>query len=371
MFIENQDINLIEDYIDLLKTIGALSNLFSESNTPYLDYRVVENIFCKSFRATNLARFDCSADAKKDDVGIGIKTFLHKTKNQKVAEFNEFAKELRNKEPEEQVMLISKLRNERIKFTKRNYGINKMIYHLVTRDDSKFYVLETEMHTINTEKIKIIKATDSSLKFKDDKNEYSFNFSKSTLYKKFDLDNILIEMPVEIIEDPYEFLKYAMMKNVDIIRKTEEKEIPHVILPLFSVSKGERFVAEKSGLNQWNASGRKRNLNEAYIPIRAEFYRENPDFLPPRDKSFNVKLPNGNIISMKVCQDNGKSLMSNPNKALGNWLLRDVLQLKEGELLKYDKLKELGIDSVILYKNADDEYSMDFVKIDNVDEKKE
>ena len=144
-----EELNQIKTYkkqLDyLLKTIGALSNLFSESHTPYLDYRVVENIFCKSFKAVNLARFDCSADAKKDDIGIGIKTFLHKTKNQKIAEFNEFAKELKNKEPGEQVFLISKLRNERIEFTKRNYGISKMIYHLVTRDDSKFYILETIM----------------------------------------------------------------------------------------------------------------------------------------------------------------------------------------------------------------------------------
>lgn len=369
MFIESQKQEFISDYTDLLKTIGALSNLFSESNTPYLDYRVVENIFCKSFKATNLARFDCSADAKKDDIGIGIKTFLHKTKNQKIAEFNEFAKELRNKEPEEQVLLISKLRNERIEFTKRNYGINKMIYHLVTRDDSKFYVFETDMDTINIEKIKIIKATDSALKFKDDKNDYSFNFSKSTLYKKFELDNILVEMPIEIIEDPYEFLKYAMIRNIEIIKKTEEKEIPYVILPLFSINKGEKFVPEKSTLNLWNAGGRKRNINEVYIPIRASFYKEHPGFLPQRFKPFNVKLPNGDTISMKVCQDNDKGLMSNPNKALGKWLLRDVLQLKEGELLHYDRLKELGIDSVILYKHSDEEYSIDFVKADNIEEK--
>ena len=61
--------------------------------------------------------------------------------------------------------------------------------------------------------------------------------------------------------------------------------------------------------------------------------------------------------------------MSNPNKALGLWLLREVLQLKEGELLKYDRLKELGIDSVILYKHSDEEYSIDFVKEDKNEEK--
>lgn len=74
---------------------------------------------------------------------------------------------------------------------------------------------------------------------------------------------------------------------------------------------------------------------------------------------------------MKVCQDNRKSLMSNPNKALGMWLLREVLKLKEGELLKYDRLKELGIDSVILYKYNDEEYSIDFVKKDNLEEKEQ
>lgn len=42
--------------------------------------------------------------------------------------------------------------------------------------------------------------------------------------------------------------------------------------------------------------------------------------------------------------------MSNPNKELGKWLLRDVLHLKEGELLTMEKLNLFGFDSVIVFK---------------------
>lgn len=62
---------------------------------------------------------------------------------------------------------------------------------------------------------------------------------------------------------------------------------------------------------------------------------------------------------MKVCQDGGKAIMSNPNKALGEWILREVLRLDELELLTYDKLLELGIDSVVFEKHGD-YYSLDF-----------
>lgn len=42
--------------------------------------------------------------------------------------------------------------------------------------------------------------------------------------------------------------------------------------------------------------------------------------------------------------------MTNPNIALANWLLKDVLQLKERELLTYKKLEIIGIDSVKIEK---------------------
>ena len=67
---------------------------------------------------------------------------------------------------------------------------------------------------------------------------------------------------------------------------------------------------------------------------------------------------------MKVCQQDGKAIMSNPNKELGEWILREVLQLEEQELVTYEKLSSLGIDSVAFEKDNDGRYSLDFRKID-------
>ena len=60
-----------------------------------------------------------------------------------------------------------------------------------------------------------------------------------------------------------------------------------------------------------------------------------------------------------VCQDNNKALMTNPNKALSNWLLRNILKLKELELATIERLEILGIDSVIITKEKAGEYSID------------
>ncbi len=65
-------------------------------------------------------------------------------------------------------------------------------------------------------------------------------------------------------------------------------------------------------------------------------------------------------MKSKVCQDNGKALMSYSNRELGQWILRDVLGLKEGELLTYDKLQTIGVDSVRIDKISDDQFEINF-----------
>ena len=67
-------------------------------------------------------------------------------------------------------------------------------------------------------------------------------------------------------------------------------------------------------------------------------------------------------MSARLCQENSKALMSNPNSALGQWLLRDVLNLGERELLTYSKLQRIGLDSVVIYKTMDGKYDIDFAK---------
>ena len=55
--------------------------------------------------------------------------------------------------------------------------------------------------------------------------------------------------------------------------------------------------------------------------------------------------------------------MTNPNVALANWLLKDVLQLNERELLTYKKLEIIGIDSVKIEKINNENYKIYFSKI--------
>lgn len=75
-----------------------------------------------------------------------------------------------------------------------------------------------------------------------------------------------------------------------------------------------------------------------------------------------MQIPTGEVFEAKVCQENSKALMTNPNKALSDWLLRKILQLKEGELAIIEKLDKLGFDSVIITKNENSEFKIDIMK---------
>ena len=137
------------------------------------------------------------------------------------------------------------------------------------------------------------------------------------------------------------------------------------IIPLYSVKGGIKIVYPKSGLNQWNAGGRPRSIDEVYIHFNKEIREKYGDFFRDRKSPFNVTLPNGKTMSMKLCQDEGKALMSNPNSELGEWLLREVLRLEENELLTYEKLEELGVESVLFEKNQEGLYKLDFIKLED------
>src|SRR5690554_6713626 len=109
MFLDLQQNAKQQLYREMLTAMGALSRLSSESSIPYLGYRAVENIFCMAFGAENLSRSDCSADASKDRIGIGIKTFLNGNGRtlQKIAEFNRDSSQFKGKTPKEIVQVIS------------------------------------------------------------------------------------------------------------------------------------------------------------------------------------------------------------------------------------------------------------------------
>lgn len=364
MFIENQSKKQRDYYERLLKAVGSLSKLFSESSEPYIAYRAAENLFCKAFEAENLSRSDASADASKNRIGFGIKTFLHKNGKsfEKIAEFNSDHALFRALGAEEKIKKIAELRNERIETTKRIFGLEQIIYHCITRQVGKILVYETPAPLIKIDEITNLKVNDNTIQFSDPSAEYSFNIAKSTLYKRFITpEDVLLEVPVRILEDPFDQIEKLITEAGLIFAPIKVQ--PHVFLPLYSTRGGNKKVPEKSGLNQWSASGRPRDPNEIYIPIPAWVHRKFPNFFPPRDQAFQLTLPDRATMSAKVCQDNSKALMSNPNSALGKWLLRDVLNLSERELLTYDKLQAIGLDTVVIYKTDNETYDIDFTRI--------
>lgn len=97
-------------------------------------------------------------------------------------------------------------------------------------------------------------------------------------------------------------------------------------------------------------------------------HRHFPNFFPSRDTSFDLKVPTGDVFQAKLCQDDSKALMTNPNKAMSDWLLRDIFQLQEGELLTKERLNLFGFDSVIIYKDSLTNYRIDVAKFSSYQE---
>ncbi len=361
MFLSLQNKEHIQSYRDYLSIVGSLSELFSDSKIPYLYYRIAEKIFCKSFIADDLSRSDVSVDARKDSIGIALKTFLigNNRTFQKVAEFNNDRPSYISLSEKDLIRRIAYLRNKRIDFTEQVHAINSSIYHCVIRDEGLFKLFEEPLDRINIDSICDIKSKNNSISFNDGINEYSFLLSKSTLQKRFKISKIIEAFEVKILKDPIDVLQRVLNTN-QVLFKEDQRVIETIFLPLY----GNNYtVFPQSGLNQWNANGRVRDLNEVYIPIPSEVHKILPDFFPSRDDSFSLKLPSGEIMKSKVCQDNRKALMSYSNKELGKWILRSVLKIKEGEILTYAKLQEVGIDSVRIDKISSEEYEINFAKI--------
>ncbi|MBX9180163.1 NgoFVII family restriction endonuclease [Paeniclostridium sordellii] len=141
-----------------------------------------------------------------------------------------------------------------------------------------------------------------------------------------------------------------------------------IYLPLYS-RQGGIHVQERSGLNQWNANGRSRNSYEVYIPIPREVHNRYPGFFPDRDHPFRLQLPDGSIISAKICQEGEKALMSNPNSDLGRWIIPQIesgsyeLIDNQNTLITYQMLESAGIDSVRITKECDNLYTIDIAPL--------
>ncbi len=369
---ENRD-----SYRSYLSIVGSLSSLFSQNNTaPYLYYRAAEKLYCDAFNAQDRSRSDVSVDATYQSFGIGLKTFLHGNGHtlQKVAEFNALRPKYNEKTDLEIVRFISEARNDRLLTTSALYDIKSLMYHVVTRLEKEFRIYETDMSLINIDDVckKGIKRKGNTISFTDNIKEYSFNLSKSTLYQRFKLNQEPLDVfEVLVLDNPIELLR-KLLENIGATKPALHAGIDFIYLPLYSTASGNgRYgkVPEKSGLNQWNADGRTRHSDELYIPIPRLIHKNFPKFLPDNNNIiFTIELPNGQKLQAKLCQQGSKGLMSNPNRALGHWLLRDVFRLEEGELATNDTLLQSGIDSVYIEKINERLYKIDFAAIGKYEE---
>lgn len=156
MFYDKQPLDQRIAYKRMLALVGSLTGLFSESDSPYLSYRAHENIFCRYFEAENLARLDCSADAKKGCIGIGLKTWTGQA-DQKIAEFGKLRHTYTGLPVEEIIRKIAFYRNERIRITKKLNGVEELLYHIVKRSPALMEIIECSFDPINIEKIKVLK----------------------------------------------------------------------------------------------------------------------------------------------------------------------------------------------------------------------
>lgn len=397
-----------EEYIKFLQVYGALTNLFRQKHgnlIPYLDSKFQETIYAKVFNSENVdignTPHDILSVFGDERIGMGLKTWMNSRPSfQKVMQLKRYKTEIDpyfNKSDEELAIKLSELKNERMLIDYNRLGLSKdkNIYHYVTRDEGKFVIQETLYPIVNLDNLRKFKRTNTAFAWSDGHKTYKYTYGDSQIWQYFnsDADDTLVlnQFDVNIIENPFDFLLKSYFNFIDDFKKAESSEdIVEVYLPLYSYRTKE--VELKSGLNAWNAAPKNKNssslrpLNEVYIPIPLEFHKKYPDFFCPdvfeiqrRQKNyagssknkpqvrFHLQLPNGKKIPALLTQSNMKSLQSgslteiDPNtgklygqSALGQWLLVDVLGLKERQPVTKEWLEKKGTDSVRLWRKKDD-----------------
>ena len=394
-----------KDYIQFLQVYGALTNLFRQKQgdlIPYLDSKFQETVFAKIFNGQNVdignTPHDVLSIFGNERIGIGLKTWMNSTPSfQKVMQLKRYQEEIKESSKlglDSLAFKISNIKNEKMISDYERLGLseNKNIYHYVTRDQGRFIVNECAYPLIDTDNLKNFNSTPTAFSWSDGKKDYKFTFGDSQIWQKFDSSKkdafVLHQFDVKIIEDPFDFLLKAYLKLIGTAKEVEV-DIVEAYLPLYSFEKKE--VGEKSGLNAWNGASKKkgsdepRPLNEIYIPIPKVFHKKYPDFFTrdmltiirdrkifKNDKAnrpevrFHFKLPNGKRIPALITGDNMKNLQSGSKSerdengkiygqsALGQWLLVDVLGLRDYQKVTRDWLIKKGTDSVRVWRNKDD-----------------
>lgn len=409
----------LDTYVLLSQAMSSLSGLFSNTDKPYIPYRFAENLFLRCvkqpYTTQDLSRADNSFDSivagfcGNCKAGVGVKTFVTAStpyKDEKVAEFTKYAgvHNLKSLAPEELVLTVATLRNKRVISDAGEYGIclDKSFYHCLIRDKNSIFIHEEPYPIIDLEHITLLgtnrtKTNTGMVAFSDGLHTYKYNTAKNVLYKRFELskgsNSPSYEMPIS--PDPFKLLASLldqkhpdinpMINEFMIVTSSGQESRKFIVLPLYQTKGSSPIheVAEKSGINQWNAGGRPRKFGEAYIPVPAALLKKRKDFFPFSNSAskkiaerFTLILPDGKSVSAKLCQQNWKALMSDPNDVLINWLYKVI----DGSLEKakkrfdsdhpeknrpyiYDDLLKIGKDAVFVFKNHSNEFEICFAPL--------
>lgn len=392
-----------EEYIKFLQVYGALTNLFRQKKgdlIPYLDSKYQETIFAKSFNGQNVdignTPHDILSVFGDKRVGIGLKTWIGSQPSfQKVMQLKRYQNEINDyiNNLEDLAYKISEIRNERVLSDYERLGLEEKnnIYHYVTRDKGTFTINECAYPLIDLKSLGDFNKSKTAFTWSDGNKDYKYTFGDSQIWQKFDSNKyksiLLKKFDVKIIDDPFSFLLEAYLNLINKPLAIEE-DIIEAYLPLYSYRSKE--VEEKSGLNAWNAAPKSgdtpRPLNEAYIPVPISFHRKFPNFftdniltvieerkrlkgtrgIPKPEVRLHLQLPNGKKIPALLTGDNMKNFQSGNNdeyvkngkrygqNALGQWLLVDVLGLKERKQVTREWLEKKGTDSVRLWRKKGD-----------------
>jgi hypothetical protein len=361
----------VNELINRLRVLGWVTKLNGENeDVPFMYYRGVEDAYCKATGARNLGKDDIVVDAVGRGIGVAIKTFLEGqgSSYQIIGEFGAAKPSYDKLEPLAKMKKVCGLRNQRIEDAKRLHELDKVFYLVFVRAKGKIMIMEQPLRTISLRDIRIKKATTGSIHFSDGQHEYKFDISDSKLYKKFYSRHAQITFPVKILKDPYKaLLKLIGPATLKVTKKTthanKTKKSESVVLPLFSTGARGKYVPERSGLNQWNAKGRKRSPDEIYVLIPSWLREKIPAFLPKNGSEFSVVRPDARSMRCKACQQGGKALMSIPNRALGTFILRDALSIKPGKIVTCDDLLKAGIDGIRLSKISNKTFALEVAKV--------
>ncbi len=146
----------------------------------------------------------------------------------------------------------------------------------------------------------------------------------------------------------------------DAFRGTLYVNDDSIFVPLYSYKTGQ--IGEKSGINAWNGAP-KSSLNksgrpayEVYLPVPKELHKKvngwfGKDTINGDGSSikFMLHFPDGEVIPGRLAQQGYKSLQTNPQAALGKWLIDNVLKVTKGTLITKTLLDERGVDCVHLW----------------------